>query len=162
MQAPWLAIVVKSKHEKIAARLLREKGYEEFLPLYRARRRWSNRTAELDLPLFPGYVFCRCDGDIKSRIVTTPGVLRIVGFNNRPAPIPDEEIEAIRLTLASGRPIVPWTGPRKGDMVRIVDGPLKGVFGIVERVNQERYLVVSVALLQRSVAVSIEPESVAI
>lgn len=156
----WFAIVVKSKHEKLTARLLREKGYEEFLPIYRARRKWSGRTKEVDLPLFPGYIFCRVDWDIKSRVLTTPGVVRIVGFNNTPTAVPDEEIEAIRVTLASDRHVMPWPAPQAGDYVRIEGGPLKGVHGIVERVNQHRYLVVSVTLLQRSVAVSIDPDSV--
>ena len=92
---PWYAIHVQSKFERAASRILHDKGYEEFLPLYRAKRQWSDRVKEVDLPLFPGYFFCRID--ITERllpIVTTPGVVRIVSAGNTPVPVSDCEIES--------------------------------------------------------------------
>src|ERR1700684_772011 len=89
----WYAIRVRSKFERVASLTLSGKGYEEFLPLYRSGRAWSDRAKQLDLPLFPGYLFCRFDvQDRLLPILTTPGVISILGFGRTPVPIADEEI----------------------------------------------------------------------
>src|SRR5215471_17879374 len=81
----WFAVQVRPRYEKATARALRNKGYEEFLPLYTSPRRWTDRLKHIELPLFPGYVFCRFDLQVVPRIVTTAGVVRIVGMGNTPA-----------------------------------------------------------------------------
>ncbi len=153
----WFALQVKPRYEKVASTMLRNKGFEEFLPLYRASRRWSDRIAQVDLPLFPGYVFCRFDPmDRRISIVSTPGVLSIVGMGRTPAPIEDGEIAAVQAVIKSGCQAEPWPFLNLGDKVRVAYGSLTGVEGIlVERKKQHR-LVISVALLQRSVAVEID------
>ena len=83
-QLPWYALRIQSRLASFASTTLRGKGYQEFLPLYRSRRRWSDRTKELELPLFPGYLFCQFDVNDRLPILTTPGVIGIVGFGKIP------------------------------------------------------------------------------
>jgi transcription antitermination factor NusG len=156
-ECPWYAIRVRSKFENVASATLRGKGYEEFLPVCRSRRRWSDRVKELDLPLFPGYLFCRFD--VKDRllpILTTPGVVAIVGAGKTPVHIDDQEIEAIRAILGSGLAVQPSPFLHVGSIVYIEGGPLAGVEGIITNTDKVYRLVVSVSLLQRSIAVEID------
>ena len=103
----WYALLVPHQHEKKVASALRAKGLVEFLPLYRARREWSDRTKEFELPLFPQYVFCRFQLGTHRDVVTTRGVRFIVGTAGKPIPIPDEEIAALQTIIASGLPVEP-------------------------------------------------------
>jgi transcription termination/antitermination protein NusG len=89
---PWYAIRVKSNREHVVSMGLRARGYEEFLPVYRSRRFWSDRRKDIDLPLFPGYVFCRFDVGRRQTVVTTPGVVSIVGVGRVPMPVSEEEV----------------------------------------------------------------------
>ena len=156
---PWYAVQIQARLGSIASATLRGKGYEEFLPLYRARRRWSDRTKQLELPLFPGYLFCRFDvSDRLMPILTTPGVIAIVGAGKTPVPVDDEEIEAIRAILRSGLAAQPWPFLRVGSKVYIEGGPLEGLEGIITNTDKVYRLIVSVNLLQRSVAVEIDRE----
>jgi transcription antitermination factor NusG len=156
---PWYAIQIQARLGSIASATLRGKGYEEFLPLYRSRRRWSDRIKELELPLFPGYLFCRFDAsDRLMPILTTPGVIGIVGAGKTPVPVDEGEIEAIRAVLRSGLPARPWPFLRVGSKVYIEGGPLAGLEGIVTCTDKVYRLIVSVDLLQRSVAVEIDRE----
>jgi len=153
----WYAIQVRSKLGSVASTTLRGKGYEEFLPLYRSRRRWSDRIKELDLPLFPGYLFCRFDvSDRLMPILTTPGVIGIIGAGKTPVSVDDEEIEAVRAILRSGLAARPWPFLRVGSKVYMEAGPLVGVEGIITNTDKVYRLIVSVRLLQRSVAVEID------
>jgi transcription antitermination factor NusG len=154
----WYALQVRSNFENLASATLRGKGYEEFLPLYRSRRRWSDRIKELDLPLFPGYLFCRFDADNRLPILTTPGVIAIVGAGKTPVAVSDEEIGAVQAIIRSGLPAQPWPCLTVGSRIFIERGPLAGVEGIALNVEKKYRLVVSVPLLQRSVAVEIARE----
>jgi transcription antitermination factor NusG len=155
----WYALRVKSKFENLASATLRGKGYREFLPLYRSRRRWSDRVKELDLPLFPGYIFCHFDaGSRLLPILTTPGVVSIVGAGKTPVPVSDGEISAIEAVVRSSLPALPWPCLTVGSRVLIEAGPLAGIEGIALDVDRKYRLVVSVPLLQRSVAVEIDRE----
>src|SRR5882757_2803627 len=98
----WFAIQSAPKAEKKVAECLTHKGYRCFLPLYRSQRKWSDRTKVLELPLFPGYVFCRMRKDVSAPIRATPGVIRIVGFGDKPYPIPDSEIESLQQIVSLG------------------------------------------------------------
>ena len=154
----WYAIRVQSKFENLASATLRGKGYEEFLPLYRSRRRWSDRVKELDLPLFPGYLFCRFDVNSRLPILTTPGVVSIIGAGKTPVAVSDDEIAAVQAVVRSGLPAMPWPCLTVGSRILIERGPLTGLEGIALDVNRKYRLIVSVALLQRSVAVEIDRE----
>jgi transcription antitermination factor NusG len=158
-QHPWYAIRVQAKFENVASAALRQKGFEEFLPLYRAKRFWSDRVKELDLPLFPGYLFCRLD--ISERllpVVTTPGVLGIVSAGRNPLSISDQEIALVQAVVRSGLPTTPWPALSAGSLVLIEHGPLAGVEGLVLDADKKCRLIVSVSMLQRSVAVEIQRE----
>jgi transcription antitermination factor NusG len=155
-QLPWYALRIQSKLGSVASATLRGKGYEEFLPLYRSRRRWSDRVKNLELPLFPGYAFCRFDIGDRLPILTTPGVIGIVSVGKRPAPVDNEEIEAIRTILRSGLAAQPCPFLRIGSRIYIEAGPLTGLEGIVTNTDKVYRMIVSISLLQRSVSVEID------
>ncbi len=157
-QLPWYGIRTRSNHEKIAARVLENRGYEQYLPVYRNRRRWSDRIIESEQPLFPGYVFCRFDSKKRLPIVTAPGVVSVVGIGKDPAPIEDSEIEAIQAVLRSGLATEPCPFVREGQRIRVTCGSLEGLEGILIHKKNEWRMVVSVNMLQRSVSVEIDRE----
>ena len=153
----WYALRLKSQHEQSVANCLSYKGYEVFVPSYRTKRRWSDRVIVRDTPLFPGYAFCRLDlAPRTAPVVTTPGVIRILGVGSMPQPVDTAEITAIQTIVASRLPIGPWPYLRQGTRVRISRGPLAGVEGLVDSVKPER-LVVSITLLSRSMVVQVDP-----
>jgi transcription antitermination factor NusG len=153
---PWFAVQVRTRHEMAIASFLEAKGYEQFVPLYEFRKRWSDRIKVTEAPLFPGYLFCRFDPQFRLPILKTPGVIQIVGCNRIPAPIDEIEIHAIQTLIASGLPTQPWPFLAVGDHVRIESGSLRGLDGIVVKLKENYRLVVSVTLLRRSVAVEID------
>ena len=155
-QLPWYALRIQSRLGSLASTTLRGKGYQEFFPLYRSLRRWSDRTKELELPLFPGYLFCQFDVSDRLPVLTTPGVIGIVGAGKIPVPVDLEEIEAIRAILRSGLAAQPWPSLRVGSKVYIERGPLTGLEGIITNTDKIYRLIVSVSLLQRAVAVEID------
>ena len=155
--AQWFALRVKPRFEKNTSLLLREKGFEEFLPLYRCRRQWRHRNAVIELPLFPGYLFCRFDQRDRMPVLSTAGVFGIVSIAKVPAQIPEEEIESMRTVARFGRDVVPFPYV-EGQNVRIEDGPLRNVEGTIIEVKKGQRIVVSIRLLQRSVAAEIGPD----
>jgi transcription antitermination factor NusG len=153
----WYALRVQTRTASLASKTLHAKGYEAFLPLYQSRRNWSDRIKQLELPLFPGYLFCRFDPfDRLVPVVTTPGVISIVGAGKTPIQIREEEIEAIKQVVRSGLAVQPWPYLPVGCRVYIERGPLAGLEGIVTSADKVDRLVISVSLLQRSVAVTID------
>lgn len=138
------------------SRLLRAKGVEEYLPAYRTRRVWSDRVRELELPLFPGYVFCHISLDARAVVLATSGVVTMVGDRDRPLPINDSELAAVRKMVASKAAVEPWPFLRVGQRVRVLRGPLAGIEGILLQVKSSYRLVVSITLLGRSVASEID------
>jgi len=157
----WFAIRVKSRCEKVVSAIARNKGFEEFLPLYECRQRWSDRSKAVEFPLFPGYVFCRLNPQHRMPLLTIPGVLQFVGIGKTPVPIDDEEIIAIQSAVKSGLSAEPWPFLEAGQRVRLEDGPLAGMEGFLVEVRKRFRVVVSVTLLKRSVAVEIDREWVA-
>jgi transcription antitermination factor NusG len=153
---PWHAIRVRSRFEQTTSSLLRDKGFEQFLPLYRSRRRWSDRLKELDLPLFPGYVFCRFDPSSPLRVLTTPGVVHIVSAGRAPVPVDKHEISALQDMCCSGLPLQPWPYLDVGRRVSVERGPLAGTEGAIIEMKGRYRLVVSISMLQRSVAAEID------
>jgi len=150
---PWFALYVKNQHEKRIACGLSGKQYESFVPTYLNLHKDGRKN---ELPLFPNYVFCRLDARYKLPVVSTPGVFSIVSAGSQPLPVPDREIEQIRQLLTSGlaRRPVPYLG--RGQEVYIKSGPLRGMQGVVVNENHERWLLVSIHMLQRSVAAKID------
>jgi transcription antitermination factor NusG len=155
-QFPWFALQVRTRQEAGVAQQLNGQGYEQFLPLYKFRKRWSDRIKEVDAPLFPGYLFCRFNPQDRLPILKTPGVIQVVGFNNGPAAVDESEIQSIQTLVAAGAPHQPWPFLVTGERVRIESGPLLGLEGILIDVKRSHRLILSVTLLQRSVAVEID------
>ena len=156
----WYALTVKSQHEKAVDEQLQAKALESYLPLYRARRRWSDRIKTIDLPLFSRYVFCRFDFEDRLKVLSISSIVSVVGFGGKPCPIPDHEIEIIQAVVGSGLPISPWPFLRIGQRVRICQGALEGLEGILAREKSGYRVIVNVELLNRAVAVEIERDLV--
>ncbi|MBA4182053.1 MAG: hypothetical protein C0506_15795 [Anaerolinea sp.] len=159
-QPDWFALRVKPHAERSLFAALRSNGVDAMLPLYPDRRQWSDRLKTLDRPLFPGYLFCRLLPSTPLKLVTLPGAIGFVHFGAGPAPIPDPEIQALLQILDSGRRLRPLALIREGQLVRVVSGPLAGLTGPVLRIKDGHCLVVSVEILQRSVAVTLDGDSV--
>src|SRR5262245_17748048 len=155
-ELPWFALQVKSTHEKRVASMLDYQGYARFLPLYRRRRRWSDRIKEVELPLFPGYLFCRFTPETRVPILKTPSVLRIVGIGNVPVPIDYNEIGALQQAMKSGLLMTPHPYLWTGQLVRINGGALAGAEGRIVDIRRRNRLILSISLLQRSVSVEID------
>ena len=153
---PWFGLRTRSNQEKTAARVLEGKGFEHYLPVYRNISRWSDRVVDQQRPLFPGYLFCRFDAKKRLPIITTPGVVSILGFGNEPAPIPDHEIDAIHAILNSGLPAEPCPFLREGQRVRVVRGCLEGVEGILLKKKTQWRMIVGIEMIQRSLAVEVD------
>src|ERR1019366_4514232 len=143
----WFALTVRPNHEHAATRGLGNQGFETYLPVYRARKRWSDRVRETDAVLFPGYVFCRFGLPEKLRVLQSAGVRSIVGSGNQAAPVEEDEISAVRALLASGRAIAPWPYLRIGQNVVIEHGPLASLRGVIVRTKTSWRVVVSVEAL---------------
>lgn len=157
---PWFALQTKPRNEKQVERILTHKGYECCLPMYRQKRRWSDRVIEVELPLFPMYIFCRFNSSAVGKAISTPGVTRIVGFGGQLAEVEIEEIEALQLLGQSSLLREPWAYIPNGTLVRVETGPLTGAQGIFCFDEERRRLVISVTLLQRSVAVQLSENTV--
>jgi len=153
---PWYALRVIAGREKSVAGLLRHKGFVDFLPLYASCRRWSDRIQKVDLPLFPGYVFCRFNAYDRLPILTTPGVVHVVGLGGTPEPVADGEITALQSVVGSGLLVQPWPFLKVGQRVIIQQGPLRNVEGTLMEEKGRTNLIISITLLQRSVSVCIE------
>jgi len=153
---PWYALQVRTQHERGVADFLRGGGFDWFLPLYKCRKRWSDRVKEVEVPLFPGYLFCRFNSNDRLPILKTPGVIQIVGYNRKPVEIDEAEIGAIRTLVESGMASQPWPYLHVGDRVQIESGPLQGMSGILTNFKGKHRLIVSITLLQRAVAVEID------
>jgi|SRR5579863_4712219 transcription antitermination factor NusG len=155
---PWIAVVVRPRTERKAQEGLVRSGIESFVAWHRVRRRWSDRMKTVEFNLFPGYIFCRCDYTERLVVMRQPGVEWMVKFNHAPAPIPDEEIAALRRALASGLPVGPWPFLKSGQRVRLEHGVLAGIEGKLVRDSDAWRIVVSVDALHRSVAVEVDRE----
>ena len=154
----WFVVQVKPRHEKAVSANFEYRGLEPFLPLYLARNKWSDRTREVQLPLFPGYVFCKFNPIRRTPILSTPGVFDIVRCGRDPVPVAPEEMSALQQLMRSGIPSQPWPHVEVGQPVEIEDGPLAGCQGVVVEIKKQVRLVLSVTLLHRAVLVELDRE----
>lgn len=155
--ARWYAAYVVTRHEKAVAERLFYRTIETFLPLYRTIHHWNKRKAHVELPLFPSYVFVRIPAREYLRVLQVPGVVHIVSFENIPAPLPDEEVEALRTAIRLRR-CEPWPYPIVGRRVHINEGPLRGLQGVVTRQLNQNRIIVSVDFIRQSTSVELAPE----
>ena len=150
----WHVLQVRQRFERIVALRLRERAIEGYVPLRRIGRK-ANGTS-IELPLFPGYVFGRYDEVAVSSFFDIPGVLCMVQGTDGINIIPEQQITDLRRILASGLDVQAWPFPLQGGTVMAEDGPLSGVTGILEQRTDKRFLVLSIQLIRRSIAVKID------
>jgi transcription antitermination factor NusG len=160
MPRKWYALNVRSRFESLVSEHLHVKGYDVFYPTYKATHRWSDRNKTFQYPLFPTYLFCSFEVEKRLPILIMPGVLAVAGAGRVPTAVEDAEIEAIRLIVQSGASYQPHPYLAVGERVRIVEGPLCGLTGLITQTKSNFRLVLSVDLLMRSVAVEIDESSV--
>jgi transcription antitermination factor NusG len=158
---PWLALQVAPQHEKKVATILEYKGFQQFFPTYKSKRRWSDRIQVLILPLFPGYIFCRSSRSRAAAILTTPGVNRIVSFGGKPCPVADEDIATLQTMVRDGVDPMPFPYLTYGQRVRIIrQGALFGIVGILTQAKNRARLVVSVDMIAKSISIEIDHRDV--
>ncbi len=155
-QGLWYAVRVRPRYERLVSNSIELKGIKTLVPTYSVRRRWADRSKLLDIPLFDGYVFCHVDPNNRLPVLVTPGVIHFVGIGKTPVPIDASEMKAIQTVVDAGSNATPWPFLATGDRVRIQQGPLRDVEGILVRRERDHRVVISVSLLQRSIAVSME------
>lgn len=156
----WYALYLRSRHEKIVDMRLREKGIETFLPMIEEVRRYSDRKKKVLEPLFRGYLFVRTDLKNRLPILQTDGVVNLVGIGMRPSPIPEKEIEWIRIAGARPSTIKRECYITKGERVRVKGGPFEGIEGYVLAVKGSMRVVVSVERIGQSLSVEVGPYAV--
>jgi transcription antitermination factor NusG len=155
LETRWYAVYTCANHEKRVAAELGARGVEHFLPLYSSARRWKDRRVNLDLPLFPGYVFVRMTLGERLPVLQIPSVVRFICFDGRPAALPDNEIDILRFGLAQRLQAEPHPFLNVGRRVRIIRGPFAGLNGILKRRKSKLRVVLSLDLIQQSVAVEV-------
>jgi len=152
----WYALQLRTRWEASTATILSGKGYQTFLPTFETLKRVRGKSREVKVPLFPGYVFCRFDALKRLPVLLTPGVITVVGRGRIPIPVEDSEIESIQKAISTGLRVQPWPYLEVGQLVRIEEGALCGIQGILIGFKGTRRIVVSVSLLRRSVALEID------
>jgi transcription antitermination factor NusG len=152
----WYALYTRARHEKRVEEQLQRKSVETLLPLYETVRRWKNGRHRVQFPLFPGYAFVRIA--LKDRLVVmkVPGVVRLVGFDGKPMPLPEEEMEGLRRGLAAGVDARPHPFLTSGRRVQVVSGPLQGMRGILVRRKSRLRVVISLDLIMRSMIADVD------
>ena len=151
----WFAAYTTPRHEKHISDVLQERKIETFLPLYRTLRQWKKRApVMLELPLFPCYLFVRISRAARGTVLGLPGILSIVGSPREPWPLPQPEIEALRLSAEQGK-AEPHPYVKVGERVRVKTGSMAGVEGIVVRKKNEFRFVLTLEAIMRSVAVEV-------
>lgn len=152
----WYALYTCPRHEKSVAKQIERRSFACFLPLYRSVRRWKDRRKELELALFPGYVFVHMALENRLQVLDLPGVVRLVSFNGQPATVPAEDIEILRSRFSGANTIEPHPYLRAGRRVRVRCGAMQGLEGIIVRRKDRCRIVFSIDLIERSVAVEVD------
>ena len=153
----WIAVYTKSNHEKVVIQELEKKNIESYCPILKQRRQWSDRKRWVEFPLFRSYVFAKIELKNSLYILETMGVHHIIKFQGNISTIPDEIIQNIKSMIDGDFTIEQIEYFVKGDEVKVVDGPLKGMEGIVVKIKNENKLVLKVAAIQQAIAVQIPP-----
>lgn len=154
-ESKWYALYTCPRREKMVHTQLNAKDVECYLPIYQSLRRWNDRKALIDLPLFPGYLFVRIDLSARLRVLTVPGVVRIVSFNGKPASLTNDEILAIKTSVGL-RAAEPYPYLAQGRRIRITAGPLRGLEGVVVRRKNNLRAVISIHSIMQSYSVELD------
>ena len=160
-ESRWYAVHTRSHHERTVHKELTAQKFEVYLPEYRTMSKRKDRKKEIRRPLFPGYVFVRTglsDGK-RIAVLQTKGVVRIIGAGYKPVPVPDHELESVRILLSNSDDAGPCPAAEKGQLVQVMEGPLRGVVGVVEAAKK-RKIVVMVELVGRAVSATLDTDAV--
>jgi transcription antitermination factor NusG len=161
VSAEWYAIWTRSRHEQVVREQLERKHLEAFLPTITRWSRWKDRKKKIDWPLFPGYCFAKFETDAALSVLKCTGVVNIVSFEGKPAPIPSYELNSIRLLIGSELQYDPCPLIHEGMMVEVVHGPLRGVIGrLMRKEALKARLVLSVDLIGQAVSVEVDAADV--
>jgi transcription antitermination factor NusG len=155
----WYAGYTYPRHEKRVAEHLSHRSIEHFLPLTHYVSQWKDRQKLIQLPLFPGYIFVHLDLKDRFQVLEVPGVAYLVGFHGTAEPLPDKDIETLRLGLAQSRQVQEHVYVTAGQRARITSGPLAGLTGIVRRTKGTFRVILSVELIRRSLVVDVDASS---
>ena len=153
----WIAVYTKSRHEKVVIQELENKNIEAYCPIFKERRQWSDRKRWVEFPLFRSYVFAKIELKNSLYVLQAMGVHHIIKFQGNISIIPNEIIQNIKSMIDGGFTVEQAEYFLKGDEVIVVDGPLKGMDGIVVKIKNENKLVLKVAAIQQAIAVQIHP-----
>ena len=159
-QDSWYAVYTCPRHEKCVAEQVERRQMQSFLPLYRTVHRWKDRSKEVDLALFPGYVFVHLTLKDRLRVLEIPGVVRFVSFQGKPAALPETELESLRRGFAGRVRMTPHPYLQIGRRVRLRSGPMAGLEGVLRRRKEGLRLVISIEMLMRAVAVEVDQADV--
>jgi transcription antitermination factor NusG len=155
----WYAVYTRTRHEKRVAEHCTQRGITAFLPLYQVQRQWKQRRAEVVLPLFPSYIFVHIALKERVRVLALPGIVSLVSFNNVPAVVPESQIESLKRAVILGR-AEPHVYLQSGRRVRVTNGPLVGLEGIIVEIKNRVQVIVSFQWMARSVAISLDATDV--
>jgi transcription elongation factor/antiterminator RfaH len=158
----WYAVYTQCRHEARVEGALQRSGVEVYLPWITVPGRRRDRRRLITIPLFPGYLFVHTDLDSYRyrEILKVPGVVRLLGHKGGPTPVPEQTIHSVKAIAEAPLPCYPWPYLKTGTLVQVLEGPLAGVLGVVQKWKNKRRLIVSVDLFQRSVAVELNGEAV--
>ena len=154
-QQAWFAIWTRSRYEQLVCRELTARSIENFLPTITHVSKWKDRKKQIRWPLFPGYCFARFDAPSLLRVLKCEGVVTVLSNGSKPVAVPDVEIEGLQRLVASGLSYDPCTEFRAGTMARVVNGPLAGIVGRVERQGSQDHLILAVDLLNSGARVQV-------
>ena len=161
LDAQWYAVWTRSRHEQVVREQLERKDIDAFLPTITRWSRWKDRKKKIDWPLFPGYCFAHFPADNALAVLKCTGVVNIVSFEGKPAPIPDHEVASIRLLVGSDLQYDPCPLIQEGMRVEVHHGPLRGVIGrLVRKDTQKARLILSVDLIGQAVSVEVDAADV--
>ena len=156
----WFAAYTSPRHEKAVANHFSQRNIESFLPLYRSLRSWKNGCkVNVELPLFPNYIFVRISRKERVRVLEVPGVLWMVSAGDKPVPLPEAEIEALRVAIPNIK-CEPHPYLIVGERARIKSGALAGMEGVLLRKKNILRVVLSLDLISQSVAVEVDADNV--
>jgi transcription termination/antitermination protein NusG len=157
----WFALQTRSRHEKVVQCQLERRNVEHFLPMMKRVSQWTDRKKEIKVPLFAGYCFARFALAERLPVLQSEGVVRVVGSADRPEPIPDEEIDALRRLIINSSNYVCHPYLKEGMLAEVINGPMQGLKGRLIRGVKNARLVLSITLIQRSVSIEINADDVA-
>ena len=156
---PWYALYTKPRHEKKVDSLLSDKDIESYLPIVKRRQQWKDRKKTVEMPLFSSYIFANFEYKYRFDVLETDGVVKIVNFNGVPAVVPGWQIDSLRQMLEFPETVQLESYLKPGELVEVIEGPMRGMRGTVTRMKNANRLVLSIDGIMQSVSVEVHEGS---